>query len=164
MKKMLNSVLACVAVCGLFLAGCSSSKNATADPSPAARAIYTRVANGDYVVRLNESQTMQGIPPLTDNYTLEIKGDSVHSRLPYFGRSYYNPPGIQNERLMFDGAMYEYQVGFAKHDAVRVLFGVLTKEDRYVYELIIWPNEKVNLNITPQKKSSIMYVGTLLPE
>ena len=64
---------------------------------------------------------------LTSPYSLEMRGDSVISYLPYFGRAYSAPYG-GGDGLRFEESITDYQSTFDKKGTARIKFVARTKE------------------------------------
>ena len=58
---------------------------------------------------------------LTSPYSLEMRGDSVISYLPYFGRAYSAPYG-GGDRLRFEESITDYQCSFNKKGTAQIQF------------------------------------------
>lgn len=99
---------------------------------------------------------------LTSPYTLEMRGDSVISYLPYFGRAYSVPYGGGNG-LRFERTTTDYTCTYDKKGTARIKFAARTDDDTYRFNIQIYPNGSASINVTPTNRQNISYQGELAP-
>lgn len=97
---------------------------------------------------------------LTSPYSLELRGDSVFSYLPYFGRAYNVPYGGGNG-MRFEKPMTEYAVTYGKKGKTILLFDTKTDDDKYTFFIEIYPNGSATIQVTPVNRQSISYYGEI---
>lgn len=97
---------------------------------------------------------------LDSRYSVEIKGDSVFSYLPYFGRAYRLPYG-GGEGLIFDAKIVDYKVSITKKGANEIKFKARTREDSYDFILTIFSNGKSSIRVLTENKQSIEFLGEM---
>ncbi len=97
---------------------------------------------------------------LTSSYTLVIKGDSVSSYLPYFGRAYTASYGGDNG-LIFGAVLTNYTQTLDKKGNASVHFRTKTDNDSYEFYVNIFTNGSTTINVTPVNKQSISYYGQM---
>lgn len=97
---------------------------------------------------------------LTSPYSLEVRGDSVLSYLPYFGRAYSLPYGGGNG-MRFEEPMTDYAVTYDKKGKTILLFDTKTDDDKYTFYIEIYPNGSATIQVTPVNRQSISYYGEL---
>ena len=79
---------------------------------------------------------------LTSPYSLEMRGDSVISYLPYFGRAYSAPYG-GGDGLRFEGSI---------------------TDDTFAFSVQVFSNGSATINVTPVNKQNITFYGELALE
>lgn len=122
------------------------------------------VENGNYKIDVTRALPAQGrTVNLTSRYELEIKGDSVKSYLPYFGRA-YNVPYGGGEGLRFEEKISDYSLTFDKKGTARIQFKAATREDRFVFNIQLFDNGSASINVTPTNRQQISFSGELLRE
>lgn len=97
---------------------------------------------------------------LTSSYSLELRGDSVLSYLPYFGRAYHVPYGGGNG-MRFEEPITDYAVTYDKKGKTILLFDTKTDEDKYTFFIEIYPNGSTTIQVTPVNRQSISYYGEI---
>lgn len=97
---------------------------------------------------------------LTSPYSLELRGDSLFSYLPYFGRAYNVPYGGGNG-MRFEKPMTEYAVTYGKKGKTILLFNTKTDDDKYTFFIEIYPNGSATIQVTPVNRQSISYYGEI---
>lgn len=101
--------------------------------------------------------------PLTSPYTLEVRGDSVFSYLPYFGHVYsYSPSDVVG--LTFNARHTDYSARLKYNGAVRVTFDTRFAGESYRYAVELFPDRRATINVTPSNRSSISFDGELEEE
>ena len=100
---------------------------------------------------------------LTSPYSLEMRGDSVISYLPYFGRAYSAPYG-GGDGLRFEESITDYQSTFDKKGTARIKFVARTKEDTFRFDMQVFSNGSAIISVTPTNRQNITYQGELAPK
>ena len=90
------------------------------------------IENGRFTIKVDRALPMGGrTVNLTTPYSLEMRGDSAISYLPYFGRAYSLPYG-GGDGMRFEESITDYQSTFDKKGTARIKFVARTKEDTSV--------------------------------
>ncbi|MCD7938110.1 MAG: DUF4251 domain-containing protein [Tannerellaceae bacterium] len=97
---------------------------------------------------------------LTSPYELRIKGDSVISYLPYFGRAYSVPYG-GGEGLRFETGITDYSLAYDKKGAARIQFKAKTQEDSFTFNIQVFDNGSSSITVTPVNRQQIRFNGEL---
>ncbi|RHJ93508.1 DUF4251 domain-containing protein [Parabacteroides bouchesdurhonensis] len=119
------------------------------------------VNNGQFTIDVNRAIPMNGRSiNLTSSYSLELRGDSVFSYLPYFGQAYSVPYGGGNG-LRFKEPVKEYDLSYTKKGVARIKFHVRANEDNYTFNVQIFPNGSATIGIVPVNKQSITFYGEI---
>ena len=95
---------------------------------------------------------------LTSPYSLEIRGDSLISYLPYFGRAYSIPYG-GGKALNFDAPISDYSLVYPKKRKAIIKFTTMTNEDIYSYTINIYMNGNTDIIVNSQNRQSINFQG-----
>lgn len=98
---------------------------------------------------------------LDSRYSVEVRGDSVFSYLPYFGRAYRLPYG-GGEGLIFDAKITDYKVSVTKKGANEIKFRARTREDSYDFILTIFSNGRSSIRVLTENKQSIEFLGEMI--
>ena len=86
------------------------------------------IENGRFTIEVDRALPMGGrTVHLTTPYSLEMRGDSAISYLPYFGRAYSLPYG-GGDGMRFEESINDYQSTFDKKGTARIKFVARTKE------------------------------------
>lgn len=99
---------------------------------------------------------------LTSSYSLEMRGDSVISHLPYFGRAYAVPYG-GGEGLLFTEVITDYSLSYDKKGTAKIRFHARTEEDNYTFNVEVFKNGSSVIRVAPVNRQSITYYGELVP-
>lgn len=100
-----------------------------------------------------------GAVTVTSDFSLTLRGDTVVSHLPYFGRAYSAPYGGGNA-FNFTAVMSDYTLE-QKKDAREMTFNVKTDEDRFTFHLDIFDNGRVNIQVNAQQRQPVNYDGEM---
>lgn len=120
--------------------------------------------SGRFIIDINRAVPMSGrAVNLTSPYSLELRGDSVLSYLPYFGRAYSAPYG-GGKGLNFTETVSEYDLSYDKKEAVRIKFRTRTDEDNYAFNIQVFPNGSSTISVTPVNKQGITFYGEVTPK
>lgn len=97
---------------------------------------------------------------LDTGYGITVRGDSLFSRLPYFGRAYSVPYGA-GEGLVFEAPIESYQAESARGGRTDITLHARTAEDSYTYYLTVWENGEVRLDVDSFNRQNIAYDGRI---
>lgn len=123
--------------------------------------IKESVESGTYSVDIDRAFPMGGRSVnLTSPYSIDIKGDSVYSYLPYYGRAYSAPYGGGNG-MRFEKPVTNYKVAFDKDDKATIEFATRSDDDRYEFRIQIYSNGTTTVFVQPTNKQSITYHGEI---
>ena len=100
---------------------------------------------------------------LTSPYSLEMRGDSVISYLPYFGRAYSAPYG-GGDGLRFEESITDYQCSFNKKGTAQIQFRTRSDDDTFAFSVQVFSNGSTTINVTPVNKQNITFYGELAPK
>ena len=79
-------------------------------------AVRQLIVSEDYKIDVNTAMPMRGHSiPLTSQYSLQIRNDSVFSYLPYYGRAYSVPYG-GGSGLIFNAPLKEYTMDMIRRE------------------------------------------------
>lgn len=117
--------------------------------------------SGYYVIDVDRALPLNGTPVnLTSSYTLEMRGDSVISHLPYFGRAYNIPYG-GGDGLRFTRTITDKSITFDDKGTAEIKFEARTDEDNFTYNVKVFSNGSATLFVQPVNRQSINFHGDL---
>ena len=103
-----------------------------------AKEIKEMIENGRFTIEVDRALPMGGrTVHLTTPYSLEMRGDSAISYLPYFGRAYSLPYG-GGDGMRFEESITDYQSTFDKKGTARIKFVARTKEDTFRFDVQVF--------------------------
>ncbi len=95
---------------------------------------------------------------LSTPYTLEIRGDSIISYLPYFGTAYSVPYG-GGKALNFTGTIRKYEDVERKPGEHDIIIEVYNEEDIYVYLLNVFESGSTSITVRSRQRAEISFLG-----
>lgn len=142
----------------LIIAACSTQSGRSIDPVKAA-AIRTQIDNRDFTINATRITPNRMSPEtLVHPYNLRIKGDSVFSYLPYFGRSYAPVVGTP-EGLIFDARITDFKIKEGRRGSTDISFSTRTFEDYYNFRISVFPNGNSSIDVYPGQKEAVSFDG-----
>lgn len=127
-----------------------------------AQKVRTAIDSNCFKIEVNQMTPMSGpYKMLTSEYSVEIRNDSVYSRLPYFGRA-YNVPYGGGKGLNFSEPLSEYMAKYHRKGKVEIKFVTRNEEDKYTYRIVIYPNASATVNVNSTNRQPISYQGELV--
>ena len=124
-------------------------------------AVRQLIVSEDYKIDVNTAMPMRGRSiPLTSQYSLQIRNDSVFSYLPYYGRAYSVPYG-GGSGLIFNAPLKEYTMDMDKKGNAVIKFSARSPEDRYEFRAKVFPNGSASIDVNMQNRQSISFQGEL---
>lgn len=130
-----------------------------AEEAMRARGMREAIEQRQFGITVDMAHTARGQAiPLTPDFELEIRGDSVFSYLPYFGRAYSVPQG-GGSGLDFDSRMTQYTVRRMDKGLTRVEFRTRTNEDLYKYRIDVYDNGRATVSVSAMQRDRIRFDG-----
>ncbi|GAA6530319.1 MAG: DUF4251 domain-containing protein [Prevotella sp.] len=158
--------LLCLGVFASLLAACSASHLASKEKLETSETVARRVENQVDSLDFDAEVTYM-YPTRTPGKALDygwnvrVKGDSIYSYLPYFGRAYQLPYG-GGKGLNFSCPIQSSQIQRNKKKGkIRVILSVRNEEDQYRYTFDIYKNGNFDLNIRSNERDQIDFTGKL---
>lgn len=162
MKRLSLALLLGIALCiggqSLFAADNNGKKEKKEKQEQRVRDI---LESGSFTIDVDRALPLSGRSVnLTSSYSLELRGDSAISHLPYFGRAYSVPYG-GGDGMRFEEAITDYSISYSKKDVAQIKFNARTEEDKFSFHVQVFPNGSASINVTPVNRQSISYQGEL---
>ncbi len=143
----------------LSLSACSTSST-TSNPQLRAQ-LLSRAEAGDLNIQIREMIPMQGNSQiLSSEYSIRVKGDSVISHLPYFGRAYSAPYSGGNV-FSFTAPLLSYNVDSLQKTSVRISFSTKTIDDTFTFYVDLFENRKASVRVSAVNRQGVSYLGEL---
>lgn len=160
MKKSILLIIATI-----FIVSCASLNNGQKKISAEQKALQIEdsIQAKSFEVDFNYVTPMS-MPPhnLTSNYYLRIKGDSVQSELPYFGRAYYsNISNNDRSPLSFNSRITDIKTVKNKKNDYTIIFKTKNDTEDMEYTLNIYPNGQAYLNVNSTYREAISFNGDI---
>ena len=129
-----------------------------------AKEIKEMIENGRFTIEVDRALPMGGrTVHLTPPYSLEMRGDSAISYLPYFGRAYSLPYG-GGDGMRFEESITDYQCSFNKKGTAQIQFRTRSDDDTFAFSVQVFSNGSATINVTPVNKQNITFYGELAPK
>lgn len=149
-----------------FVVSCASVNNGQGKITEAQKAEQIRdsVDERTLLVEFNYVNPMS-MPPhhLTSTYSVRIKGDSIYSYLPYFGRAYRsNPANDDRSPLTFNNTITDIKTKKGKKDDYTISFKTRFDSELFEYMLNIYPNGQAYLTVNSADREVISFNGEVV--
>lgn len=147
-----------------LLASCASTQDSGLSKAERKRLQAEKVRQALYDRQFTINVTSAhptSFPPvnLTSPYSLEVRGDSVISYLPYYGRAYSVPYG-GGKALNFSCKMSGYDISRSKKE-YNIKMAIENEEDRYLYYIDVFDNGRASILVTSQNRTDILFYGDM---
>jgi len=125
------------------------------------RQVQTALNDRHYLVDVKEMYPRRGPSRnIASDWSLEVRGDTLVSYLPYFGRA-YSIPYLGGKGLNFTAPISKYS-DYVTAKGVRVISLVVDNgEDVISYQLEVFDNGQTTIAVQPHEMESISYGGEL---
>ncbi|MBO4486071.1 MAG: DUF4251 domain-containing protein [Prevotella sp.] len=168
-KKLWKAAAALLLLCvAVGFAACATSgmthEEKVAERQRVAQFVADAVANRDFKIEVDRV-TPQRMSPriLSYGYGVTVKGDSIDSYLPFFGRVYRAEFGEQNG-LRFEDRIAQWQAGQTKKDRYVVELLVRRHMEILYYQFDIFDNGKVSLMVRSDNRDTMYFTGEMVTE
>lgn len=126
-----------------------------------AQAVEKALADRHYSIDVQMMYPQRGpAKNISGNYSLEVKGDTLVSYLPYFGRAFQVPYG-GGKGLDFIAVIGEYSAVKDAKGQTLVTIKVTNEEDTYLYQLGIFDNGSTTIDVQPKQREPISFSGMM---
>ena len=143
------------------LAGCATTAERMEREARTAAQVSEALASRHYTINVLMMYPQRGrAVNLTTNYSVEVKGDSLISYLPYFGRAYNVPYGGGNG-MNFIAPITGYQTETDRKGITRVVLTTENEEDRYQYVLEVSSSGDSYVQVQSRQRDFIRYSGRM---
>ena len=123
--------------------------------------VREKVESKNYVINCDRMYPLRGQSRYVgSNYSIEMRGDTVRSYLPYIGVAQSANYGGNNV-LDFKKVYTDYVCKKGKKESLLVSFTVENENETLNYNLTIYPTGSVRVYIQPMKRDAISYSGEI---
>ena len=147
----------------MMLVACSTLTPAEKDERRAkrAQAVEQALAARHYRVSVNMMYPRRGkAKTVSSDYGLEVKGETLVSYLPYFGRAYSVPYG-GGKGLDFTALISEYKAEKDDKGTTKISILVNNEEDDFSYFLTVFDNGQSTIDVRAREREPISFSGDL---
>lgn len=159
---MRKYVLTFLGVCMLLgaLSGCASSAERAAAAAEHAQKVLSALADRHYKINITHMHPLRGGSRTVSSFSLEVKGDTLISYLPYFGRVYWVPYG-GGKGLNFMETISSYEEWEKKNGLRHIEIGLKNEEDTYLYTIEVFSNGSATIDVMARQREQISYTGEM---
>ncbi len=150
-------------IISLAVCGCSTLTSAERAEREAktAQAVEKALAERHYKVEISMMNPRRGrAVNVSPDFSLEVKGDTLVSYLPYFGRA-YNVPYGGGKGLNFTAPISDYHSAKGRKGATLITIKAVNEEDVYSFRLEIFTNGSTSIDLTAREREPINYSGQM---
>ena len=127
-----------------------------------AKAVEYALAERHYTVDIVMMYPTRGkAVNVAHDYSLEVRGDTLVSYLPYFGRAYSVPYG-GGKGLNFTAPIMEYRSEKGRRGSTTISMKVRNEEDLYMFTLDVFDDGNTSIDVRPQEREPISYSGNMM--
>ena len=145
-----------------LLSGCTTVNQRAERREQTARMVEQAVSQRRLMVTIRSMQTQRyGSHQVSSDFYLKLRGDTLDSYLPFFGRAYGVSPVTPSQGLHFVSPVLQMEESKRKNNVTRLEMHVRSQEDSYVYRLDIYPNAQVYISVHGQERDHISFDGEL---
>ena len=126
------------------------------------QAIADAIAAKRWHIDISTMNAMRyGSRTVTPDFYLELRGDTLHSNLPYLGQAQVSPTISPTIGLVFEAPVLNYKQSRPKSKYTQIDLDVKTKEDSYHYVIEIYDSGEATIRVRSQNRDPISFDGTL---
>jgi hypothetical protein len=160
MKKALLIALAIVTA---LVCGCASLRMTPEEKAEQEAKIQEDLDNRTFLIDVNQMIPRRGGSRHVTNYSLEVDGDRLISRLPYFGQAWNIPYG-GGKGMNFESKISDYIESFPKPDRRQITLATNNGEDTYVFVIQVFNNGKTDIDVRSRNREPISYYGNMVTD
>jgi len=153
MKKFIYCLLTVAAF--LSVSACGAANRATEDDEAL---VQEKLSNKDYTILIQLMVPSMGPARAVSNYSVQVKGDTLISYLPYFGRAYNLPYG-GGKGLDFTAKINTYHDIANAGGGHDIAIGVANEEDVFFYSINVSTSGSAFISVSSRNREKISYTG-----
>jgi hypothetical protein len=121
------------------------------------------IAARQWHIDINSMNTMRyGSRIVTPDFYLELRGDTLHSYLPYLGQARVSPTLSPSIGLNFEEPVLKYKESMPKSNKyTQIDIDVRTREDSYHYMIQIYDSGEAMIRVRSLNRDPISFDGTM---
>lgn len=147
-----------IVAAAMGLASCATARLTTEEKNNLAQAIQTGISEKNFEMEIRMMNPQRGRSRNVSGFSVEVKGDTLVSNLPYFGVVHSAPYG-GGKGLNFESKINSYQTTQAKSECTQVAIKTKNEEDNYVYTFDIYADGTAYLTVRSDNRDGISYTG-----
>lgn len=122
------------------------------------------VAAKRWRIDINTMNTMRyGSRTMSPDFYLELRGDKLHSYLPYLGQVRVSPTLSPSIGLNFEEPVLSYKMSIPKSKKyTQIDIDVKTREDNYHYVIQLYDSGEATIRVRSLNRDAISFDGTLV--
>lgn len=154
---VLYAVLAFV----VLFTGCATPADRAVEQTERTGKVAAALGDRHYKIVVTMMNPLRGgSRQVSPEFFLEVKGDTLVSYLPYFGRAYQVPYG-GGKGLNFTEVIKDYETQVMKKGRTQVTMKVKNEEDTYLFRVDVYDNGEAHIALQPQQRERISYSGEI---
>ena len=128
------------------------------------QAVVDAVAAKKWRIDIHSMNTMRyGSRTVTPDFYLELRGDVLHSYLPYLGQARVSPTLSPSIGLNFEAPVLSYKESKPKSKKyTQIDIDVKTREDNYHYVIQLYDSGEATIRVRSLNRDAISFDGTLV--
>lgn len=159
MKKLLLYLCAAV-VAVVAVSACGAARMTAAEKAQIEQTVQENLTAKDYTVLIQLMMPPIGASRAVSNYSVQVKGDTLVSYLPYIGQAYNLPYG-GGKGLDFTAKIGHYHDQVLQDGNHNIIINLFNGEDVFVYNFNISPNGSAFLTVSSRNRQTISYTGEM---
>jgi hypothetical protein len=122
------------------------------------------VTTKQWRIDINTMHTLRyGSRTMSPDFYLELRGDVLHSYLPYLGQAQVSPTLSPSIGLNFEEPVLSYKTSKPKSKKyTQIDIDVKTKEDKYHYVIQLYDSGEATIRVRSLNRDAISFDGTLV--
>ena len=122
------------------------------------------IAAKQWRIDIRSMNTMRyGSRMVTPDFYLELRGDTLHSYLPYLGQARVSPMLSPSIGLNFEEPVLSYKESKPKSNKyTQIDIDVRTREDSYHYVIELYDSGEATIRVRSLNRDAISFDGTLV--
>ena len=145
-----------------LLMACATTAERVARQAETASAVNAALADRHYKITITQAYPQRGgNVNVSHDFFLEVKGDTLVSYLPFFGRAYRSLYGGTEKGLNFTEIIRMYEPLKSKAGVTRIRMRVRNEEDSYIYTVEVSENGRASIRVQALERDDMRFDGDI---
>lgn len=156
----MKRIIFCLVTVAMMITSCATQQERAERKARAQKAVTEAIASKRLHIDIKSMNSLRyGVKTVTPDFFLELRGDTLHSYLPYLGQAHTAPMTSPSKGLNFEEHIHNCLISKLKADRTQIELDVKTEEDSYHYFIDVYDTGDAYIYVKPLNRDPVSFDG-----